>query len=144
MAVIFAVSSAERRIGFSFLRRMAVAMDIRRGAMDNAASSVTVQDSHRKLKTVDDLPEIKTFRMLYTLIFKGYLNRMHELQLYENQVYGPLYKVNAGNFQAISINSVDLLEELLRKDEKFPSRGDMTLWTEYRDMKGIGYGPFTE
>ncbi|XP_016375479.1 sterol 26-hydroxylase, mitochondrial-like [Sinocyclocheilus rhinocerous] len=144
MAVRFAVSSAERRLGFGFLRRMTVATDIRRGAMDNAAASVTVQDSHRKLKTVADLPEIKTFRMLYTLIFKGYLNRMHELQLYENQVYGPLYKVNAGNFQAISINSVDLLEELLRKDEKFPSRGDMTLWTEYRDMKGIGYGPFTE
>jgi len=35
-------------------------------------------------------------------------------------------------------------EELLRKDEKFPCRGDMTLWTEYRDMRGIGYGPFTE
>uniref|UniRef100_A0A672KAG4 Cytochrome P450 family 27 subfamily A member 1 n=1 Tax=Sinocyclocheilus grahami TaxID=75366 RepID=A0A672KAG4_SINGR len=81
MAVHFAVSSAERRIGFGFLRHMTVATDIRRGAVDNAAASVTVQDSHRKLKTVADLPEIKTFRMLYTLIFKGYLNRMHELQV---------------------------------------------------------------
>ncbi|XP_051564767.1 sterol 26-hydroxylase, mitochondrial-like isoform X2 [Myxocyprinus asiaticus] len=143
MAVRLAVSSAER-IGFAFLRPTTVAVDLRRGAVGNAAAAVTVQDSHRKLKTVADLPEITTFTMLYRLFFKGYLNRMHELQLYEKQLYGPLYRVNAGNFHSISLCSVDLVEELLRKDEKFPSRGDMTLWTEYRDMRGIGYGPFTE
>ncbi|KTF81711.1 hypothetical protein cypCar_00009914 [Cyprinus carpio] len=124
--------------------------------------SVTVQDSHGSSRTVADLPEIKPlgigmYRDCPSL--NGYLNRMHELRqayreipqaymiayhIYEKQLYGPMYKVNAGNFQAISVNSVDLLEELLRKDEKFPSRGDMTLWTEYRDMKDIGYGPFTE
>ncbi|ROL50456.1 Sterol 26-hydroxylase, mitochondrial [Anabarilius grahami] len=144
MAVRFAWSSAERRIGFGLLRPTTVTTDTRRGAVGNAAASVTVQDSHGKLKTVADLPEIKTFRMLYRLIFKGYMNRMHELQLYENQLHGPMYKVNVGKLQSISIYSVDLLEELLRKDEKFPCRGDMTLWTEYRDMRGIGYGPFTE
>ncbi|XP_026127283.1 sterol 26-hydroxylase, mitochondrial-like [Carassius auratus] len=143
MAVRFAVSSAERRIRFGFLRPMTVATDVRRGAVDDAAASVTVQDSHGH-KTVADLPEIKTFGMMYRLIFKRYLNRMHELQLYKIQDYGGLYKVNVGNLQSICINSVDLLEELLRKDEKFPSRGHMTLWTEYRDMKDIGYGPFTE
>lgn len=81
MAVRFAVSSAERRIGFSFLRSMTVATDVRRGAVGNAAASVTVQDSHGKLKTVADLPEIKTFGMMYRLLFKRYLNRMHELQV---------------------------------------------------------------
>ncbi|ROL50457.1 Sterol 26-hydroxylase, mitochondrial [Anabarilius grahami] len=118
MAVRFAWSSAERRIGFGLLRPMTVTTDIRRGAVGNAAASVTVQDSHGKLKTVADLPEITTFRILYTTIFKGYMNRMHELQLYENQLHGPMYKVNVGKLQAISINTVDLLEELLRKDEK--------------------------
>ncbi len=58
-----------------------MATDVRRGALGNAAASVTVQDSHGKLKTVADIPEIKTFRMLYRLIFKRYLNRMHELQV---------------------------------------------------------------
>ncbi|XP_026127282.1 cytochrome P450 27C1-like [Carassius auratus] len=143
MAVRFAVSSAERRIRFGFLRPMTVATDVRRGAVDDAAASVTVQDSHGH-KTVADLPEIKTFGMMYRLIFKRYLNRMHELQLYKIQDYGGLYKVNVGNLQSICINSVDLLEELLRKDEKFPSRGHMTLWREHRDMKDISYGPFTE
>lgn len=66
------------------------------------------------------------------------------LQLYKKQVYGPMYKVNVGNLQSICINRVDLLEELLRKDEKFPSRGHMDVWREHRDMKGISYGPFTE
>jgi len=81
MAVRFALSSAERRIGFVFLRPITTTTDIRRGAVGNAVASVTVRDSHGKLKTVADLPEINTFRMLYTLIFKGYLNRVHELQV---------------------------------------------------------------
>lgn len=55
-----------------------------------------------------------------------------------------MFKVKTGSMTAISLSSVDLLEELLRKDEKFPCRGDMTVWTEYREMKDFGYGPFTE
>ncbi|KAI7808700.1 sterol 26-hydroxylase, mitochondrial-like [Triplophysa rosa] len=144
MAFQLAVSSAGRRIGFDLLRTTTAAVDIRRGAVGNTSAAVTDHDSHRKLKTINHLPEIKTCRMLWRLFFKGYLNRMHELQLYEKQLYGPLYRVNAGNYKCVSISSADLLEELLRKDEKFPSRGDMTLWTDYRDMRGIGYGPFTE
>ncbi|KAK2904816.1 hypothetical protein QQF64_032944 [Cirrhinus molitorella] len=144
MAVRFSVSSAVQRIRCGFLRPTAVATDFRRGAVGNAAASVTAHESHEKFKSMDDLPEINTFTMLYRLVFKGYLNRIHELQLYEKQLYGPIYRVNAGNIKAISINSADLLEELLRKDEKFPCRGDMSSWTEPRDLKGIGYGPFTE
>ncbi|XP_055071890.2 sterol 26-hydroxylase, mitochondrial [Misgurnus anguillicaudatus] len=143
MAVHLAVSSA-RRNGFVFLRSSTGAVDIRRRPVGNASPAVTEQDSQRKLKTASDLPEITTFRMMYRLLFKGYLNRTHEMQLYEKQLYGPMYIVNAGNYKSVSINSVDLLEELLRKDEKFPSRGDMTVWTEYRDMRGFGYGPVTE
>ncbi|XP_067084998.1 sterol 26-hydroxylase, mitochondrial [Osmerus mordax] len=72
---------------------------------------------------------------------QGYYNRLHELQLYEKRLYGSMYR---GGFKSISLSSVELLEEVLRKDEKFPCRGDMTLWTEYRDMRELGYGPFTE
>lgn len=90
MAVRFAVSSAERKIRFGFLRPMTVATDVRRGAVDDAAASVTVQDSHGH-KTVADLPEIKTFGMMYRLIFKRYLNRMHELQVQRDNT--PIYFV---------------------------------------------------
>uniref|UniRef100_UPI003F695FEB uncharacterized protein LOC723999 isoform 2 n=1 Tax=Danio rerio TaxID=7955 RepID=UPI003F695FEB len=143
MAVCFALSSAER-LGFGFLRPTAAATGFRRAAGNAAAASVSVQDGHRKLKTEADLPEIKIFTMLYQMLFKGYLNSIHELQIYQKQVYGPLSKINSGNLQGISISSVELLEELLRKDEKYPCRGYMTLWTEHRDLRGIGYGPFTE
>ncbi|MBN3308431.1 CP27A protein, partial [Amia calva] len=49
-----------------------------------------------------------------------------------------------GYFSTVNLNTVQLVEELLRKDEKYPSRGDMTLWTDHRDLRGVGYGPFTE
>lgn len=55
-----------------------------------------------------------------------------------------MYKIGVGSINSVVLNSVELLEELLRKDERFPSRGDMSLWTDYRDLRGIGYGPFTE
>ncbi|XP_015232479.1 PREDICTED: sterol 26-hydroxylase, mitochondrial-like [Cyprinodon variegatus] len=94
-----------------------------------------------KPRTVEDLPHVSSLEMLYRMVFQGYYNRLHELQLYEKKLYGPIYK---SGLKTVSVNTPQLLEELMRKDEKFPSRGDMSLWTEYRDMRGFGYGPFTE
>ncbi|KAL0964032.1 hypothetical protein UPYG_G00317360 [Umbra pygmaea] len=127
------------------LNAPALAMVRTRRAGGTLSSSLTQPStSQGKIRTSDDLPRIKTREMLYRMFIKGYYNRLHELQLYEKQLYGPMYTVGTGNFNAIALSSVELLEELLRKDEKFPSRGDMSLWTEYRDLRGIGYGPFTE
>ncbi|XP_032424654.1 sterol 26-hydroxylase, mitochondrial-like isoform X2 [Xiphophorus hellerii] len=97
-----------------------------------------LQDKPRK---ASDLPRVRVWEMLYRMLVQGYYNRLHELQLYEKQLYGPIYW---SGMKSVSVNTAELLEELLRKDEKFPSRGDMSLWTEYRDMRGLGYGPFTE
>lgn len=62
-------------------------------------------------------------------------------QLYEKQLYGSIYRDGMKN---VSLTSPKLLEQVLRNDEKFPCRGDMSFWKDYRDMKGFGYGPFTE
>ncbi|KAM4730871.1 sterol 26-hydroxylase, mitochondrial-like [Anableps anableps] len=94
-----------------------------------------------KPRSAKDLPRVSFWEMLYRMVFQGYYNRLHELQLYEKQLYGPIYR---SGLKSVSVNTAQLLEELMRKDEKFPSRGDMSLWTEYRDMRGFGYGPFTE
>ncbi|KAM6934523.1 sterol 26-hydroxylase, mitochondrial [Xenentodon cancila] len=94
-----------------------------------------------KPRTVEDLPHVSFLELLYRLAFQGFYNRLHELQIYEKKLYGPIYK---SGFKSVSLNTPQLLEELMRKDEKFPCRGDMSLWTEFRDMKGLGYGPFTE
>ncbi|XP_077584973.1 sterol 26-hydroxylase, mitochondrial [Stigmatopora nigra] len=94
-----------------------------------------------KPPTVRDLPNVGVFKFLYRLVFQGFYSRLHELQLYEKKLYGPIYK---DGLKTVSLNSPKLLEELLRSDEKFPSRGDMSFWKDYRDMRGLGYGPFTE
>lgn len=62
-------------------------------------------------------------------------------QIYEKKRYGPIYR---DGLKSVSVNTPKLLEELMRNDEKFPCRGDMSLWKDYRDIRGFGYGPFTE
>ncbi|CAL8240643.1 unnamed protein product [Merluccius merluccius] len=94
-----------------------------------------------KLKTIKDLPKVGLWEMLYRMVFQGFYNRLHDLQVYEKQLYGPMY---VAGFKTVSLNTGKLLEEVLRKEGKFPCRGDMSLWTDYRDMRGLGYGPFTE
>lgn len=62
-------------------------------------------------------------------------------QIYEKRLYGPIYR---DGLKSVSVNTPKLLEEIMRINDKFPSRGDMSMWKEYRDMRGFGYGPFTE
>ncbi|KAI5107331.1 sterol 26-hydroxylase, mitochondrial [Silurus meridionalis] len=93
---------------------------------------------------MDDIPKVSLPELMYRITFNGYYNQMHELQLYYKQRYGHMVKVQLGSEITVTLTNVDLVEELLRKDEKFPCRGNMTPWTEYRDIRGLGYGPFTE
>ncbi|XP_053483293.1 sterol 26-hydroxylase, mitochondrial [Ictalurus furcatus] len=137
MAGRLALRLAEPTAFQVFLGSTTTSLNLKRNAGGNATPLGSI-------KTEADLTEITLPTILYRMIFKGYYNRTHELQLYEKQLYGRMFKVRGGNTHAISLNSVELLEELMRKDDKFPSRGDMTLWTEYRDMNGLGYGPITE
>ncbi|KAI5107332.1 hypothetical protein C0J45_2970 [Silurus meridionalis] len=139
MAGHVALRSVDTAVFQVFLRSTTAHLEFKRNAGRNATTSVPPGS----FRTEADLPVITLPTMLYRLIFKGYYNRMHELQLYEKQLYGPMYKIRSGNSYKIFLNSVELLEEVMRKDDKFPSRGD-TLWSEYRDMKGLGYGPATE
>ncbi|XP_031649862.1 sterol 26-hydroxylase, mitochondrial isoform X2 [Oncorhynchus kisutch] len=145
MAVHLAQSAMQRSGRWLLLCSTAPALVSTRWVGGTRSPSNTLPSiSQGKIRTADDLPRIKTRDMFYRMFVKGYYNRLHELQVYEKQLYGPMYKMGMGKFHSIALNSVELLEELLRKGEKFPSRGDMSLWTEYRDLRGIGYGPFTE
>ncbi|XP_029936204.1 cytochrome P450 27C1 [Myripristis murdjan] len=141
MAARLAQSAVQRSGRWLLPCPRAAALVWTRGAGGTSSPSVALSVSQDKPRTAEDLPHVSFLELLYRMVFQGYYNRLHELQVYEKQLYGPIYR---GGLKSVSLNSVKLLEEILRKDEKFPSRGDMSLWTEYRDMKGLGYGPFTE
>ncbi|XP_072301407.1 sterol 26-hydroxylase, mitochondrial isoform X3 [Eucyclogobius newberryi] len=112
----------------------------------HASGSATAQTGAKTgaktaLRTVKDLPHVGFFKLFYRLLVKGFYNRMHELQLYEKDLYGSIYR---DGLRTVAVSSAELLEEVLRKDEKFPVRGDMSLWKEARDSQAVGFGPFTE
>uniref|UniRef100_A0A8C6WM66 Cytochrome P450, family 27, subfamily A, polypeptide 7 n=1 Tax=Neogobius melanostomus TaxID=47308 RepID=A0A8C6WM66_9GOBI len=113
-------------------------------ALGSGSVSAPVQEragAKEGLRTVKDLPKVGFLKLVYRLLVHGYYNRMHELQLYEKALYGGIFRDGLGT---VAVNRAELLEEVLRRDDRFPVRGDMSLWKEYRDTKGIGYGPFTE
>ncbi|KAK2839491.1 hypothetical protein Q5P01_013231 [Channa striata] len=111
-----------------------------RGEGSAASAPKNLSTFQDKPRTVDDLPHVSFLELLYRLVVQGFYSRMHELQIFEKQRYGPIYR---DGLKSVAVNTPQLLEEVLRNDEKFPCRGDMSLWNEYRDMRGFGYGPFT-
>ncbi|XP_066542044.1 sterol 26-hydroxylase, mitochondrial-like [Hoplias malabaricus] len=136
--------STQLAAGRCFLRSTTASLGSRRWTGENAAATFPLQGSPGKIRTQADLPQITLPSLIYRVLFKGYYNRMHELQLYERKLYGPMFRGIPEQVQTIALCTVELLEELLRKEEKFPCRGDMAVWTEYRDINDLGYGPFTE
>ncbi|XP_067459103.1 sterol 26-hydroxylase, mitochondrial isoform X2 [Thunnus thynnus] len=120
---------------------MAVAQVCSRGMGSTSPAPGTLSAFHNKPRTVEDLPHTSFSELIYRMVFQGFYNRLHELQIYQKQLYGPIYR---DGMKTVCLNTAKLLEELMRNDEKFPCRGDMSFWKEYRDMKGFGYGPFTE
>ncbi|XP_035531952.1 sterol 26-hydroxylase, mitochondrial [Morone saxatilis] len=120
---------------------VAVVQVCSRGVESTSSAPGSLSTLQDKLRTVEDLPRAGFLELMYRLFFQGYYKRIHELQIYEKQKYGPMY---VDSTKSVCINTPKLLEEVMRNDEKFPSRGDMSLWQEYRNLRGFGYGPFTE
>ncbi|XP_027141554.1 sterol 26-hydroxylase, mitochondrial-like [Larimichthys crocea] len=108
----------------------------RRVGSDSSAPGqlYTFQD---KPQTVEDLPRVSFLELMYRLTFQGFLSRIHELQIYEKQRHGPIYK---DALKSVCITTPKLMEEIMRNDDKFPNRGDMSLWQEHRNLRGFGYG----
>nr|XP_033801956.1 sterol 26-hydroxylase, mitochondrial-like [Geotrypetes seraphini] len=107
-------------------------------------ASVQATECQRKLKGFDDLPGPSTLQSLYWIFLKGYVMHSHELQVIEKKRYGPMWKSQLGSYKSVNIACPELLEKLLRQEGKYPVRNDMDLWREYRDMRELAYGPFTE
>lgn len=106
-------------------------------------SGATVVEG-KTLKTLDDLPGPSPLKLLYWIFLRGYLFRTHELQVIFKKTYGPMWKMSDRQHAMVTVASPDLLESLLRKEGKYPTRADMFIMREHRDLRGHSYGPVTE
>ncbi|XP_068102145.1 sterol 26-hydroxylase, mitochondrial-like [Hyperolius riggenbachi] len=97
-----------------------------------------------RLKTIDDLPGPSQLELLYWFFVRGYLFRSHELEAKLRMKYGPMWKSTVAEVQFVNIASPELLEALLKQEDKYPMRADMAKWRRHRDLKGHSYGPLTE
>ncbi|KAJ1184111.1 hypothetical protein NDU88_000921 [Pleurodeles waltl] len=108
------------------------------------AAGATVPAGGARLKGYEDLPGPSLLKNLYYLFAKGYLLRSHELQLVNKKLYGPIWKSQFGPYKCVNIASPEILEMVLRQEGKYPTRNDMSIWKEHRDLRDLAYGPFTE
>ncbi|XP_071978417.1 sterol 26-hydroxylase, mitochondrial-like [Engystomops pustulosus] len=107
-----------------------------------AAAGVTQGD--KKMKTFDDLPGPSLLTNLYWFFIRGYILYGQEIQSVFKKKYGPIWKSSLGMYSTVNIADVELLETVLRQEGKYPMRSDMKLWRDYRELRDLAMGPFTE
>ncbi|XP_039612379.1 sterol 26-hydroxylase, mitochondrial-like [Polypterus senegalus] len=115
-----------------------------RVSANTAHSNSVTEATLKEAEPPSRIPGSSILQSLARVFLQGYFRKMHELQIYEKKMYGPMWTTTLGPYKHINLASVELIEELMRKDEKYPRRADMSIWTDHRDIRDLGYGPFTE
>ncbi|KAK1165751.1 cytochrome P450 27C1-like isoform X1 [Acipenser oxyrinchus oxyrinchus] len=92
-------------------------------------------------KSIHEMPGYGAWTAFYWLVLKGYLLKSHEMQLMNKKKYGPIWKTTIGRLKTISVADAALIEQVLRNEGKYPSRGDNREWKEYRILRGLENGP---
>uniref|UniRef100_A0A3Q3W4G2 Uncharacterized protein n=1 Tax=Mola mola TaxID=94237 RepID=A0A3Q3W4G2_MOLML len=141
MAALLCVSRMWRTGSWRLLCPVAVGQICSRGVKSIPSAPGVPSSFQDSPQPAEDLPCVSLLERIYRMTFQGFHNRIHELQIYEKQRYGFIYRDGKNT---VCVNTAKLVEEVLRNEDKFPNRGDMSLWKEYRDIRGYGYGPFTE
>ncbi|XP_005991816.1 sterol 26-hydroxylase, mitochondrial-like isoform X1 [Latimeria chalumnae] len=133
-----------RRQGFLQPRLASVGWSQVARAATETDAMPTLSHGERKLRSQEELPGPSVLGSLYWIFVKGYITRLHELQIIHKKMYGPLWRSKFGPYMNINIASAQLMEEVLRQEGKYPMRSDMAAWKEHRDQRNWAYGPFTE
>uniref|UniRef100_A0A8D0HAL8 Cytochrome P450 family 27 subfamily A member 24 n=1 Tax=Sphenodon punctatus TaxID=8508 RepID=A0A8D0HAL8_SPHPU len=108
------------------------------------ATTSSAVDGLQRLKTLQELPGPGVLGSMYWYLIRGYILHTHQLQVIHKKLYGPLWKYVMGKYTSVAIASPELMEKVLRQEGRFPTRCDMALWKEHRDLRGLAYGPLTE
>lgn len=81
---------------------------------------------------------------LYWLLGKGYFQKLQQMQIEHNKIYGPLWKSKYGPLVVINVATAELIEQVLRQEGRHPVRTDMPHWRGYRELRNQAHGPLTE
>ncbi|XP_059503569.1 sterol 26-hydroxylase, mitochondrial-like [Stegostoma tigrinum] len=90
-------------------------------------------------KPLQAMPGHSGWSTFYWLFIKGYFKRLHRLQIIEQNMFGPLWRM--GPIVNVADNS--LIEQVLRQEGKYPMRIVENLWKEQRKVRGLANGLIT-
>ncbi|XP_058156089.1 sterol 26-hydroxylase, mitochondrial-like isoform X3 [Dasypus novemcinctus] len=96
-----------------------------------------------RLRSPEELPGPGKLRSLFQLFVQGYALQLHQLQMLNKAKYGPIWISNLGPHIHVNLASAQLLEQVMRQEDKYPMRNDMVEWKAHRDQRGLAYGLFT-
>lgn len=65
-----------------------------RGVGSASSSSGAISTFKDKMRTIEDLPRVTVLELLYKMVFKGFYNRLHELQVCQS-----LFKISNSCFR---------------------------------------------
>ncbi|XP_014439711.1 LOW QUALITY PROTEIN: sterol 26-hydroxylase, mitochondrial [Tupaia chinensis] len=97
----------------------------------------------RRLRKLEEIPRQGQLLFLFRLFVQGYVLNFHLLQVLNKAKYGPMWLTSLGPQNLVNLASAPLLEQVMRQEEKYPTRDYMELWKEHRIQRGLTYGPFT-
>nr|XP_032801884.1 sterol 26-hydroxylase, mitochondrial isoform X1 [Petromyzon marinus] len=112
------------------------------GSVAPVAAPVAAPRGAEHSRSPDELTGPSFFTIIYWVLCRN--NNAHLLQVECKNRYGPMWKSKFGPYMVISVADADLIEQVIRQEGKYPIRFDMKNWTDYRDLRGYAYGPFTE
>ncbi|KAG2459551.1 CP27A protein, partial [Polypterus senegalus] len=103
-------------------------------------SSVSVERTIKKYKSMEDLPGPSAATTVYWLFVKGYANRSHAMQIEHKKLYGPIWRSTFGSLELVNVATADLIQQVIQQEGKYPVRTILSHWKEYRDLRKQDYG----
>ncbi|XP_067843016.1 sterol 26-hydroxylase, mitochondrial-like [Heptranchias perlo] len=90
-------------------------------------------------KSLQTMPGRGSWTTIYWLFIKGYVHKLHLLQIIEQRNFGQIWRTG----QDVNLADSGLIEQVLRHEGKYPMRSLANPWKEYRTVRGLANGVIT-